>query len=230
MVRRIFKIIFKTLLGIIIFLALYFTAAYTLPHIDVNDDFVNTKDGIKIFVVSNGVHTDIVVPTKTRFKDWSLIFPPELFKAQDSIYSYTAFGWGDKGFYLNTPTWDDLTFSTAFKATFGLSGTAVHVRYVKQPKVKLQKCAELIIDEKSYEKLISYIEKSFMMKESNLLKIEHPGYGDHDLFYEAVGTYSAFKTCNVWTNFGLQEIGVKVCCWSPFSSGLMSSLQPEENK
>jgi uncharacterized protein (TIGR02117 family) len=227
MIKRILKITLKLFIGIIIFLVLYFAAAYTLPHITVNDDFVNKKDGVKIYIVSNGVHTDIVTPSRTKYKNWNVIFPPELFQASDSAYNYTAFGWGDKGFYLNTPTWDDLTFSTAFKATFGLSGTAVHVRYVKEPQVKKGKCVAITISEDSYSKLISYIERSFLTKTSSVIKINHPGYGEHDLFYEAVGTYSAFKTCNVWTNHGLEEIGVKVCFWSPFSEGLMNSLQCE---
>jgi uncharacterized protein (TIGR02117 family) len=228
MVKRIFKIIFKVLVVIVIFLALYLSAAYTLPHITVNDDFVNKKEGVKIFIVSNGVHTDIVVPSKTKLKNWADIFPPEIFGINDSLHNYTAFGWGDKGFYLNTPTWDDLTFATAFKATFGLSGTAVHVKYLKQPVPKKGKCSELIIDEKSYVKLISYIENSFLRKENFVQRIDHPGYSDNDLFYEATGTYSAFKTCNVWTDYGLQETGVKVACWSPFSEGLMSSLEEKE--
>jgi uncharacterized protein (TIGR02117 family) len=228
--RRILKITLKLFAGILVFLALYFAAAYTFPHISVNDDFVNKKEGVKIYIVSNGVHTDIVTPSKTQFKNWNTIFPPEQFQANDSSYSYTAFGWGDKGFYLNTPTWDDLTFSTAFKATFGLSGTAVHVRYVKEPKVKAGKCVAITIDEVSYLKLIAYIEHSFLTKASSVIKIDHPGYGEHDLFYEAVGTYSAFKTCNVWTNHGLEEIGVKVCFWSPFSEGLMSSLENEKSE
>lgn len=228
MTRSIFRITGKILLAIIVFVVLYFTAAYTLPHLTFNNDFTDKPNGIKIFVVSNGVHTDLVVPCKSKYKDWTIAFPPQTFDASDSLYTYTAFGWGDKGFYLNTPTWDDLTFTTAFKATFGLSGTAMHVRYLKTPKAKKEKCSEFIIDELNYKKLIAYIENSFLKKNNTIQKIDHPGYGEHDLFYEAIGTYSAFKTCNVWTNFGLQETGIKVACWSPFSTGLMSSLEKEE--
>ena len=31
---------------------------------------------------------------------------------------FVSFGWGDKNFYANTPTWKDVTFSVGFKALF----------------------------------------------------------------------------------------------------------------
>jgi len=225
MLKKIFKIIFKTVLVLILLIGLYITAAYTLPYITVNNNFCDTKTGVKIFIVSNGVHTDLVLPSENKFKSWRNIFPERIFGVTDTTYKYTAFGWGDKGFYLNTPTWADLKFSTAFNATFGFSGTAMHVRYLKEPKIN-DKCAQIILDEKRYQKLVAYIENSFEKKENNFIQIDHPGYGNFDKFYEAKGVYSAFKTCNVWTNSGLKNIGVKVACWSPFSPGLMNSLRP----
>ncbi|MFM7331368.1 MAG: DUF2459 domain-containing protein, partial [Brachymonas sp.] len=41
-------------------------------------------------------------------------------------------GWGDRNFFLNTPTWDDLTLSTALNATFGLGSAALHINYYKE--------------------------------------------------------------------------------------------------
>jgi uncharacterized protein (TIGR02117 family) len=224
MAKRILILCLKSLLLIIAFLALYMIAAFTLPHISVNTEFVNKEDSVKIFVRSNGVHTDILVPATNQFKDWTRTFQKGNFDVKDSIHNYLGFGWGDKGFYLDTPTWDDLTFSTAFKATFGLSSTAMHVRYFKTPKVKKEKCVQLFISEDQYKKLIQLIEASFKKQNEEFQKIDHPGYGEEDRFYEAIGTYSAFKTCNVWTNNCLKEIGIKVALWSPFSAGLISSL------
>lgn len=224
MIKKILKTIFKTLLVFVLLIVLYLGAAYTLPYITVNNNFSASKEGIKIFIVSNGVHTDVVLPAKNKLKNWQLVFPKETFDVTDSSFCYTAFGWGDKGFYLNTPTWADLKFSTAFKATFGLSGTAMHVRYLREPKLN-EKCAEIMIDENRYKKLVSYIEESFEKKENNFVRIDHRGYGDFDRFFEARGVYSAIKTCNVWTNMALKHIGVKVAFWSPFSPGLMSSLK-----
>lgn len=226
MFKRSIKILFKITSGILCLFLLYLIAAYTVPLITVNNDFRNGENGIKLFVVSNGVHTDVVLPAKTPFKDWTLAFPKDSFDVKDSSYSYIAFGWGDKGFYLNTPNWSDLTFSTAFNAAFGLSETAIHVRYLKERKKENENCVQVLIDTDSYVKLITYIEKSFQKKGETFLKISHPGYGRFDRFFEAKGTYSLFYTCNVWTNFALKEINVRTALWSPFSGGLMHSLRP----
>src|SRR6478735_3529358 len=118
----------------VVCLSIYALAVYTFPLIKVNTNFRNSETGIKLFVISNGVHTDIVLPVKTACKDWTTLFPRDKFSLSDSSYNYISFGWGDKGFYLNTPNWSDLKISTAFKAAFGLSETAMHVSYVKERK------------------------------------------------------------------------------------------------
>jgi len=226
MLKKIFKIIFKIISGLLLIAGLYISAAFILSRVTVNNDFTQQKKGIKIFIVSNGVHADIGVPVETKFKNWSIIFPKETFDVKDSLFSYITFGWGNKDFYLNTPTWDDLTLSVAFKSTFGIGSPAMHVRYLREPKINSENCHEIIIDEIKYQKLINYIEGSFVISKNNFIKINHPGYGFYDRFYEAKGTFSALKTCNVWTINGLKNIGVKVAYWSPHAKGLMNSLKP----
>lgn len=225
MIWLIFKIILRTILTLISAVIIYLAAAYTLPYITVNNSFKNETDGIKIYVSSNGVHTDIIVPINSKLKDWRTNFPAEKFDVKDSAYNHLSFGWGDKGFYLDTPTWDDLTVSTAVTAALGLGETAMHVTYRKQPKLNSKSIVCLTITQENYEKLINYIENSFEKKDNAIQLIEHPGYGNNDRFYEALGSYSAFKTCNIWTNQGLKKIGVKVAVWSPAESGLMRSLK-----
>lgn len=225
MLKKIFRILFRTVLVVAGLILLYVAAAYTLPYIKINTHFSNADKGVKISVISNGVHTDIAVPAKHELKDWTLSFPKDSFDVKDSAYTYIGFGWGDKGFYLNTPTWDDLTFSTAFKAVFGLSETAMHVRYLKERHKETERCVSVIIDTARYQKLIKYIESSFETKEDTLMKIQHPGYGELDRFYEARDRYTLFNTCNIWTNRGLEETGIKVAYWSPLAKGLMHSLR-----
>lgn len=223
MATRILKITLRCLLAVMGFLVLYAIAAFSLPYFTVNNSFVSEKDGVRILVVSNGVHTDLALPAAHACKDWTALFPKDSFGASNARYSHIAFGWGDKGFYLNTPEWSDLKASTAFNAAFGLSSTAMHVRYLKDP-ARRQNCVELRISETAYRELIRYIESSFRLAAGHPVKIDHKGYGRFDLFYEAEGTYSLFNTCNTWTNRGLQTAGVKVACWSPFAAGLMNSL------
>ncbi|HXU27639.1 MAG TPA: DUF2459 domain-containing protein, partial [Bacteroidia bacterium] len=44
--------------------------------------------------------------------------------------------------------------------------------------------------------------------------------GDNDSFYEAVGVYGLFYTCNTWANNGLKYCGQKACLWTPFEKGI----------
>ena len=49
---------------------------------------------------------------------------------------FVGLGWGDKGFYLETPTWADLKTSTALKAVSGYNTTAMHVTFYKEMQEK----------------------------------------------------------------------------------------------
>ena len=43
-----------------------------------------------------------------------------------------SFGWGDENFYINTPTWGDLTLKNAFSAMFLKSASLMHLtRYTQ---------------------------------------------------------------------------------------------------
>jgi uncharacterized protein (TIGR02117 family) len=223
LLKRSIKIILKTLLGFVVFILLYLLFAWLLPKIKLNSDYKPAQQGIEVFVSSNGVHTDFVVPTNTPLKDWRNDFLPNTFESVDTTYEYVSLGWGDKGFFLNTPTWADLKFSTAFKAAFFMSSTAMHVTYKKHKPKEGASCKKLLLTEAEYKKLIAYVYSSFQLKDNTVQLINHPGYNEFDNFYEANGTYSFLKTCNVWTGQGLNEIGAKVGCWTPFESALMNN-------
>ncbi len=116
------------LLCLVSLIPLYVLVAFVLSYIPYNSSFTNeVKHPILVQLHSNGVHTDILLPIETSDHDWHS-FLPDI----PAMHNTVAFGWGDKGFYLNTPNWSDLTFSTAFKACTGLSTTAMHVSYYKR--------------------------------------------------------------------------------------------------
>ncbi|MBC7450113.1 MAG: DUF2459 domain-containing protein, partial [Cytophagales bacterium] len=124
--KKIFRI-GKYVLILPALILLYLASAFLFSSIPYNTSFVqSTNDPVAIFLHTNGVHTDILVPAVHSFQDWDTLLPDV-----PAATAYIAFGWGDKGFYLNTPTWGDLTFPTAFKAASGLSTTAMHVSYFK---------------------------------------------------------------------------------------------------
>lgn len=211
----------KIVLGILAIVFLYFFAAFALTYIPVNSDFKPAdKDSVVIYLRSNGVHTDFVVPLKNEIKDWSTYASPLDTRAQDSSARYVSFGWGDKGFYLETPEWSDLKFKTAFKALFCLSSSAMHVVFYGAIE-ESDRCKKVCITKQQYKKLADYIESGFQLKQGRPCLIPGVSYWDNDAFYEGNGKYSLFLTCNTWTNRGLKAAGMKACLWTPFDKGIL---------
>src|SRR6218665_3589700 len=96
-IKKSFKFIGKAFLAILIFLIVYISAAFTLSKITVNSGSNQQAQEIPIYIKTNGVHTDIVVPVKNIIKDWSHEIRFENTQAKDSTAHFIAFGWGDKG-------------------------------------------------------------------------------------------------------------------------------------
>jgi len=223
--NKIVKRTFQSIGIIVLFFVVYFLSALGLAYIPSNPDFRQCeKDAIEIYILTNGVHTDIVVPLRNDIKDFSMFVNPAFTKSKEPDYNYAAFGWGDKGFYLETPTWADLKFKTAFKAMFFLSESAMHVSFYKRLKED-KSCRKICITSDSYRKLISYIENSFDATDNIPKLIEGASYGNNDLFYDAKGTYSMFYTCNSWANSGLKAAGLKACLWTLFDKGIFDKYR-----
>lgn len=218
--KKAFKVIGYSLLALLVFIALYLLFAYVLSRIGVEKDAESTED-VSIFILTNGVHTDLVVPVKDAQVDWSNDIRFEHTAAKDTLMRYVALGWGDKGFYLETPTWADLKVSTAFKAAFSLSTSAIHATFYKQMQ-EGESCKMIRISKRQYAGLIQFIRNSFKPgPNGNTMHIATTAnYGNHDAFYEAVGSYSLFYTCNTWANDGLKACGQKASLWTPFDTGI----------
>jgi uncharacterized protein (TIGR02117 family) len=218
--RKILKYIGYTLLTIVSLILLYLGCAWALSRLSVSAES-NTAQQVTIYIKSSPVHTDLLLPVKTNFKDWSQSILYKDTRTGDTAFDYVAFGWGDKGFYLETPTWADLKASTAFKAAFWLSSSAVHTTFYKTPK-ESKHCVKLRISGEQYQRLIAFIEKSMLLNNAGapIVIDKAKAYGDHDAFYEATGRYSLFHTCNTWANDALKACGQKACWWTPFSTGI----------
>ena len=223
--KKALKIALKIVIVFLAFITIYLIAVFLLPKITVNQES-NTKPEVEIHILTNGVHTDIVMPTKNDQIDWSQHVKFTNTKIADSTYKYLAMGWGDKGFYLETPEWSDLKASVAFKAASGLSTTAIHATYYKTLK-EGDDCKKIMISKEQYDRLIKYINDSFQKDPSgNFLAIKtNANYGKTDAFYEANGSYSLFHTCNTWANKGLKESGQKCCYWTATDSGIFSKYK-----
>jgi len=217
--RRVLKLISLCLEGFVAFLFFYLTIALLGGSMTTG---TLKKDGdIVIFVTSNGIHTDVCIPSITEQCNWPEFISAQPYKTGET--SYIKIGWGDKGFFLDTPEWSDLTVYTALNAAFLPSPTAMHVAYVNQPETS-EVCRKVMIDKKEYLLLIDFIKSSFEKKRNMIQLIAGKGYSNNDNFYEANNSYHLFRTCNSWTNDALKIAGVKTGIYALFPHGILSHL------
>ena len=220
MLKKTFKFLGWTLFSIFSFLVLYVLSVFLISKITVNSnaDLIKQQRTIPIYILSNGVHTDIVVPIKNEIKDWRNEIQFSQTQSKDSLINFIAFGWGDKGFYLDTPEWSDLKVSTACRAACGISSSAIHTTFFKQLR-EGEDCKRILISKENYQSLVNYISDSFR----NPLQpewIEGHSYGQKDAFYEAKGSYSLFCTCNTWANNALKAANQKASLWTVYDKGI----------
>jgi len=218
--KKITKVIAWILIGFTAFAVLYLLSAFVLSRMSVDKEWGSSND-VAIYILTNGDHTDIIVPVKNEIKDWSKEVTYQNTITRDTSAKLVALGWGDKGFYLNTPTWAQLKFSVAFKAVFGLSTSAIHATFYKSMHED-DECKEIMISNIQYSKLVAYVDSSFKRDtQGNVINIKTTAnYNNNDAFYEAKGKYSLFYTCNTWANNALKACGQKACLWTPFDKGI----------
>ncbi len=225
--KKAFKYCLRIMLGIIIFFVLYVVVALSLQQIAVGGGINKGADSkVTIYIKTNGVHTDIVVPIRTVQRDWSkhVLFANTVSK--DTTYNYLALGWGDKGFYLQTPEWKDLKASTALKAAFGLSSSAMHATFYRQMS-ESETCRKISITTWEYDQLIKYIDQSFEHNADGSYQYinTNANYGITDAFYEAKGKYSLFYTCNTWANQALKNCGQRAALWTLTDKGIFDKYK-----
>lgn len=220
-VKKMLLLIIKALGIIVGIVVLYIAMGYFLPFIEVSAKDDGQKKEIPVYIYTNGVHTDIVMPVKNDLQDWSTKIPFGNTKSKSTDYNYVGVGWGDKGFYLDTPTWADLKFSTAFKAAFWLSESAMHCTFYKTMK-EGDDCKKIMISRDQYKKLVDFVDAKFDKDQNgnyNLIPT-NAVYGNDDAFYDAQGKYSFLNTCNTWANDALKAADQKAAFWTPSDYGI----------
>lgn len=102
------KRVVKQVAKLVLLLLVLYPMILLLGLIPVNNNFTPVANGVEIYLISNAVHADIIVPKANDVFDWNKKFQPADFAGDISSKTHIAFGWGDRGFFLETETWDDL--------------------------------------------------------------------------------------------------------------------------
>lgn len=220
--KRIVKVLLRSVLVLLAMLATYALAAWLLGIMSVNSGYAPPQQGVDIYIKSNPAHVDVVLPMTHDSVDWADFVPVADFEAARNAHQFIAFGWGDKGFYLNTPTWADLTASTAINAVLLPSESAMHVTLYENVPREGELCRKIRISETDYAKLVAFVKSGFALNDGNSVqRLECTDYpGINDRFFEGTGSYSGLKTCNVWTNNALKAAGVNTAVWAPFKEAI----------
>lgn len=211
---------FFTILGSVVLL--YILSTFVLSRISVKGH--SFKDAtIPIYLMKSGVHTDFILPVSNSIKDWRQEFPLANTGFKDSSSKLISIGWGDQTFYMNTPTWSDLTLKTALTVPFGVGPSAIHATYYQQ-LLDDRPIIRLMVTAKQYQKLVQYIENTLQHNskgQTKYIKATLPGVvSGNDAYYAAKGRYSLLFTCNSWVNSGLKNCQQKACYWTAFAGGI----------
>lgn len=203
---------------------LYLASALLLAFIPVNAGFRMPADGVQVYLRSNGVHADLVLPTRSAVHDFAAEFPAEHTRSLREPLPWIAFGWGDREFMIETPTWRDLRVRTAANALLGRGSGAMHVEYVDVPA--RYRVLPLRLEVAQYERLVRLVRAGFERDgQGRPDRIGHAAFGATDAFYVSTQDWNVLLTCNEWVRRTLAGAGVRTPLWAPFEQALFWQLQ-----
>ena len=208
----------RLLLLLVAIPALYLLAALAGSLVPLNAGWREPATGETVYLVSNGVHTDLILPASAQGLDWRPLLPRNDFANRDPAANWIAFGMGERRVYLETPHWRDIRPRTVWAALAG-GERVMHVEWVADPAWHAR---AIRLRPEEYRRLWAAVRASFRHDDeaNSFIHIDHPGYGPDDAFYRGVGRASAVNTCNVWASDMLRLAGVRTSLWPPFAQGL----------
>ncbi|MDE0877966.1 MAG: TIGR02117 family protein [Sphingomonas bacterium] len=204
-------------LGLGLLLVGYGAAGMVGGAIPTNRGWVEPREGVVIYVESNGVHTGFILPKLAAGVDWrDIASPADLANPHYAGFDHIAIGWGDRRFFLDTPTWWDVRPATLIAAAIGSDATLLHVEHIPAPATIDRDTRRIVLTRDQYRRLAAFIRASVAPGG----RVVH-GYFDYDAFYPARGHYDAVHSCNDWTGDALRHAGIRAGLWTPFAITVM---------
>ena len=211
--RRLWTGVKRTVVGLGLLLCLYL-AIVLVGLIPVNRDFVQPVEGVELLLISSSVHADLVLPLRNEVHDWRAEFSVDGFAQDVSGVSHVMIGWGDTGFYVNTPTWSDLRCTTAAHALLWPSESCLHIGLTSDEFVRPH-ARSVRVSNEQYASLVAFVQSSFLRDAGGKKQLLPAAYGQADVFYAAVGHYHALNTCNSWIGRAMQAAGIRTPWLTP---------------
>lgn len=161
------------------------------------------EKNIKIYVVSQGWHTGIVVPTNCIADSlWTEGYPYHKF-------NYVLIGWGDADYYQTK----GFNLWYASKAAVWPTSSTLHVKAFNQLSNinnLTEEIVDLLIGESDYSSLCNFIQSEFQLDNDGLFIPQTAGFYRNSHFFAGNNKYTAINNSNVWTGKAMKKAGFKV--------------------
>jgi len=181
----------------------------------------------KIYVSGDGFHTNLFIPVETDAFNWrDHLNLDQIANRPSQDYRYLQFGWGDRIFYVETPSWNQVQPSNALRALFYWQNkSALFIKgHNTMPQLNEQvKCVKL--DRADYLALMQFIQNSFETGDRYQPQRLTSGQDGQSGFFAANGYYSVLNTCNSWTADGLRAANVNTPIWAGLANPLMRQIR-----
>ncbi|MBL0925881.1 MAG: DUF2459 domain-containing protein [Sphingomonadaceae bacterium] len=200
----------------------YMVAALAGSHIPANGSWTPPREGVDIFVETNGVHVSLIVPVSAVGEDLSDLIRPDQLANPDLYGTHVMIGWGHGRVYRNARTWGDVRSGDIAGAIVGSDDTTLHIYHLINPQI-LPHRKILRVSPQQYRIIVRQIRSTFRLNERGE-SVAYAAYSPDNLFYDSRGHYSALYTCNNWTGDILRKAGVRMGIWTPMPGGVMRWL------
>ena len=178
-----------------------------------------------VYLVGDVQHIDFVLPVNNGVYDWrSFLDLGSIGRDVGGDYQYLKFGWGDRDFYMNTPSLDKIQIPRLLRTLFMPGNpTAVHVNgSLTLPEKGDHEMTCVGLTRSEYLDLVNYVQQSFRDGKPDRIQ---DGFAESAGFYEGTGKYSIAHTCNNWVADGLDRVHVTTPLWSGLALPVMGKLK-----
>lgn len=213
--RRLGRFAFQVLLALLSVLLLYGLAAWILgvmsaqPSSQFDSAVTGCQATHKVYVVSNGVHLNVLLPMQSTAMNWRTFLPQTL---ANSTASMVQIGWGSRVFYTQVPTWGELTPKLAAQALW-FDDAVLNVQATEAPEPNRRRVRMIQMCDSELQALSQDLAAQFTSTEP---------LTDFDHFYTAQGHYTPILTCNEWMRQRLSHRSMPL--WSPFDGAVLNHL------
>ena len=156
-----------------------------------------------VSIVHNSWHAAIVL----RKSDLAERTMPEL--ADFPAAQFIEFSWGDKDYFPDPQS----GIFGAIKAAMWSSGSVIHLVGFADTVENYYRGAtitELRLSPAAYERMVDYIDETFLRQQSSGRARAAPGLFSSSRFYPANRSFSVLRTCNTWVAEALEQAGLSI--------------------